>query len=200
MKKYKSIIQKVIRIIIGSVILGTGIAIAILTGFGGDAISVFSEGLGKSLGITIGAATLVYYGIFCIPIIFLDKKQLGIGTIVSPVISAIVMDMILLHVSLSYSPVVKILLLVIGITMIGIGLGIYVSANLGRSSYDAFVVYISENYKSSIGLIKSLGDLLLCVVGFILGGTLGIGPILAIVMIGPVLQQTLNIINKYKKV
>lgn len=189
-------INKVVKVIIGSIILGFGISLAVLSGYGGDAISVFSQGLGKCLNISIGNASILFYVVFLIPAYLIDKQELGIGTILSPLCSAISLDLFLEFLNIQVSGMLSVVVLLVGITCIGIGLGIYVSADVGRSSYDVIILGISKKFKVPLWLSKSASDMILCFIGYLLGGTVGLGPILGIVFIGIVLDITLKAFKK----
>lgn len=190
------LLKRICYVIFGSLLLGAGISLAILSGFGGDAISVFSEGLAKTLGITLGQASLVYYAAFCIPVLYIDRRQIGIGTILSPVICSIVIDIVLLYCPLQFTSYAALIIVVIGVSLIGIGLAIYIYGDIGRSSYDACILMVSHQIQKPIAAIKMAGDFLLCAIGFVLGGTIGLGPVLAILLIGPILQKTLSILQR----
>ncbi|MDH6366099.1 MULTISPECIES: hypothetical protein [unclassified Breznakia] len=188
--------RRIIRMIVGSIILGFGIALAICSTQGGDAISVFSEGVSILIGTSIGNATVLFYFIW-IPLAFIFyREQLGIGTIASPVIASITLDATILYGWQTLYALPHLVAMGLGIVCIGIGLGVYVSANMGRSSYDAIIGGLSNKLGIPIWLSKSGCDVILCVIGFLLGGTVGLGPISGIICIGPVLQFTLQTITK----
>jgi len=84
-----------------------------------------------------------------------------------------------------------------GILLLGIGAGIYTSANLGKVPYDACVFWISKVTKNSIGLIRSLGDLCLFIIAWLLNQHLIIGPLISVFLIGYILNTTYNLINKF---
>lgn len=189
-------INRVVKVIIGSVLLGFGISLAVLSGHGGDSISVFSQGLGKCLNISIGNASILFYIVFLFPAYLIDKHELGIGTILSPLVSALSLDLFLEILNIQVTGVISVIVLLIGIICIGIGLGIYVSADVGRSSYDVIVLGVSKQFKVSLWLSKSVSDMILCFVGYLLGGTVGLGPILGILFIGIVLDTTLKIVKR----
>lgn len=189
-------ISKVVKVVIGSVILGFGISLAVLSGHGGDAISVFSQGLGKCLNISIGNASILFYIVFLIPAYLIDKHELGLGTILSPLCSAISLDLFLGILNIQVNGAMSVIVLLIGITCIGIGLGIYVSADVGCSSYDVIILGISKKFKAPLWLSKSASDMILCFVCYLLGGVVGLGPILGILFIGIVLDATLKIVKK----
>ncbi|MDF9824958.1 putative membrane protein YczE [Breznakia sp. PF5-3] len=190
-----SFLKKVLFLSMGAIILGIGIGLAIVSGHGGDAISVFSEGLSETFKVTIGTASIGFYILFMIPMLVIDRKQFGIGTIVSPFICAITLDLFLTYVSFEMTTIETVLCMAIGIVLIGIGIGIYVSVELGRSSYDAIILAISKKLGKPLWIIKSSGDLILCIFGYMLGGTLGLGPVCAVIFIGPILEMTLKFID-----
>ncbi|OCN05495.1 hypothetical protein A4S06_08570 [Erysipelotrichaceae bacterium MTC7] len=187
--------KKVLFLSTGAIILGVGIGLAIVSGHGGDAISVFSEGISKTFEISIGVASMVFYVLFMIPMLVIDRKQFGIGTILSPIICAITLDLFLTFVSLKMTTVEAIFCLLMGIVLIGVGIGIYISVGLGRSSYDAIILSIGNKLEKPLWIVKGSADLMLCIFGTLLGGTIGLGPVCAVIFIGPVLELTLKLID-----
>ena len=192
-------LNKLIKIVVGSTILGFGIAIAIISTHGGDSISVFTQGVANTFHLSIGDATLLFYIVLVIPASVVDKKQLQVGTILSPLISSITLDFFLSVIPYGrFQGIITYILMFVGIVCIGIGLGIYVSANGGRSSYDALVIYVSEKLKCPLWVCKNCGDFILCVLGYFLGGQIGWGPVVGFLLIGPTLQKTLTILTRKK--
>lgn len=69
--------------------------------------------------------------------------------------------------------------------------------HLGKVPYDACVFWISKVTKNSIGLIRSLGDLCLFIIAWLLNQHLIIGPLISVFLIGYILNTTYNLINKF---
>lgn len=189
-------IKKISGVVIGSAILALGISLALLSGHGGDAVSVFNQGVSNTLGITIGMATILFHALFLIPVILVEKKHLGIGSILSPIVCAIIIDAITLHITIPVDGIGSILLVLIGVVLAGIGLALYSHADAGKACYDAFTLAVVEKHRLPLWVFKSTCDLTLGVIGFLLGGVIGWGPVLAILMVGPILQATLKLLNR----
>ena len=86
-----------------------------------------------------------------------------------------------------------------GTLLVGFGSGIYLIANLGPGTRDGLMTGISKNYNKPISLIRFSIEFLVVFLGWLLGGTLGIGTIIFAVFIGPFVSLSLKLVAFLKK-
>ena len=89
--------------------------------------------------------------------------------------------------------------MVLGILLVGIGSGIYLTTNLGPGTRDGLMKGISENFKKPISMVRFSIETTVVILGWFLGGTVGLGTILFAVFIGPLISITLFLIKKIFK-
>ena len=86
-----------------------------------------------------------------------------------------------------------------GTLLVGFGSGIYLIANLGPGARDGLMTGVSKKYKRPISLVRFSIEFFVVFVGWLLGGTLGIGTIIFAVFIGPFVALSLKIVSLLKK-
>ncbi len=180
--------RRVIRLIVGSIVMGGGIAIAMKGGFGVDPMALFWEGIHIQTGMSYGTANLLVSGVIILMLFFIDRSQLGIGTIVNSVLVSLSMDLISLLPLESELFLIRLFLLLIGLVLLAGGIVYYGSANFGRGAFDGLIFGIVNKTKYSIRMIRSSFDLILVILGMLLGAKLSLGPIISVLTIGYMMQ------------
>ena len=74
-------LHKIIRVILGSVLMGIGISFTIWANVGSDPMTVFWIGTAQKLSITVGQANIVVSLIILLFVFFMDKKQIHVGSL-----------------------------------------------------------------------------------------------------------------------
>lgn len=189
-----TVLCRFLLLLFGSLIMGLGVSLSISTGFGSDALSWVWQGISLHTNMTLNQSNMFITFLMLIPPLLYDRTQLGIGSILQPYIVGATAEYILNN---GLENPNNFLLLIVGILLLGIGAGIYTSANLGKVPYDACVFWLSKVTKGSIGLIRSLGDLTLFIIAWTLNQHLIIGPFISVFLIGYILNITYNSINRF---
>lgn len=184
--------KKILIVILGSAIMGIGIAIALSTSLGADPLAWVWVGISTTFPISLLQSNLLIAVLMLIPPLIFDRSQLGIGTIIQPIVVGIANEQCLKILPNNQHNIV---ILLLGLVILGIGIGIYTSADFGKNSYDSCIFLINRKTKISVGLLRSAGDLVFCILGLFLNKQLLVGPIIAIIIIGPVMNHTLKRIN-----
>ena len=83
--------------------------------------------------------------------------------------------------------------------MVGFGSAIYLTTNLGPGTRDGLMKGISENYKKPITFVRLFIELIVVILGWLLGGTVGLGTMLFALLIGPCISINLLTIKKLIK-
>lgn len=191
---------RLMMVVVGSSLMGIGVGVAVQSTLGADPLAVLWEGFSDTFSITLGTANMVIALLMLIPPLFFDRSQIGIGTILSPLLVGYFTDLVL-SVTIADLPfAVDVILMVVGLLGLAVGVAIYASADLGRSTYDACIFLIHKKANIAIGKLRSAGDFLLLIFGVLMGGTISLGPIVAIFTIGPVMQMTFQKITNMNQV
>ena len=184
----KEEIKRLIRVILGSAIMGLGISFTIWASVGSDPMTVFWMGTAKQLSISIGMANLLVCAIILLFVFFIDRKQIHVGSLLNPLVIALVTD-ILTNIQLSLdSYLLRCLLCIIGLIILAFGIALYALADYGKGAYEALVFCICDKFSIRVGVVRTTCDISFAILGFLLGGVASMGTILAIIFMGSGIQ------------
>lgn len=182
---------------IGSALMGVGVALAAASTFGADSVALLWEGMHLSMGISLGTANLVFSFLFLIAVVLVDRRQIGIGTIVSPIIQGIVIDICGLFFHEFIGITWQLIACVIGIVIIAIGSGIYASADIGKGPYIGITFAVEKKYSLNLTKFRILLDIVCLCLGILLGAKLSIGPVLSILLMGIITEYSCVYSERY---
>lgn len=196
--KFKKYAIKTLIVIIGSILSAYGITLAIGAGFGGATLAILWQGLTNVTGMTIGASSLVVAAAMILFALFYDRRQIHIGTILYQVIYSLFVDIFTKIQHYTDIKAINFLLMLLGITVFSFGTGLYSAADYGRGSYEAVTFSLAEKNHWKVKIVRMALDLLMVVVGVLLGGKFGVCTIATILLSGPIIQMTVNTAKKTK--
>ncbi len=185
-------------LIFGLFFFGFGEALLIISNFGVTPWTVLAEGVANITNITVGMATFIIS--ISILLLWIPLKQKpGLGTICNAIIIALSIDLFVFIIPKTISIYSSILIMLIGIFLVGFGSAIYLTTNLGPGTRDGLMKGISENYKKPITFVRLFIELIVVILGWLLGGTVGLGTMLFALLIGPCISINLLTIKKINK-
>ena len=191
--------KKIIIIVIGSVIAAYGITLALYAGFGGATLAVLWQGISRTFHISIGMASLIVAIVMIVFAFFYDRSQIHIGTILYQVVYSLCVDLFAnAHVYSMYLWV-NALIMLLGVMLFAVGTGFYAAASLGRGSYEALTFSLAEKNGWQVKVVRMILDIVMVIVGVLLGGKFGICTIVTIIISGPVIQFTASKTKKLFK-
>jgi uncharacterized membrane protein YczE len=114
----------------------------------------------------------------------------GIGTITNAVVVGLVMDVILAVVHPPHALWARIALLVGGVVGNGFATGFYIGAGLGPGPRDGLSTGIAER-GHSMRVVRTTIEGSVLIIGFLLGGRVGVGTVFYAVAIGPITHHTI---------
>lgn len=173
-------------VILGVVIIGFGISLSVRAGLGTDPFTCLNMGLSKLTGQSFGTCQLIMNLIlFIFPIVF-SRKDIGIGSIANMFLVGYTADFFgFLYSFLPEKSVVEsFLLMIIGLFVTAYGVAMYMEGNLGIAPYDSLGVIASNKLKKEYGIVRMVQDIICVVIGFLLGGTVGIATVLTALLMG----------------
>lgn len=188
----KGLIRKLIVAMAGLIICGTGVGIFLYSGLGVDPASVFELGIGNVFHISYGTSAAVINVVILVIVFFLDKSYINIASILAIFGIGYTADFVnfVLGIFLKGEQhmIVRLILIIIGLLIMSTGIAAYIRADLGVGAIDLVSEIISNKLKISYRGVRVSADAAFVVIGFILGGSVGIGTVLAAFMTGPSIQ------------
>tara|TARA_B100002052_G_scaffold141564_1_gene129686 strand:- start:2676 stop:3347 length:672 start_codon:yes stop_codon:yes gene_type:complete len=185
-------------LILGLTLFGLGEALLIISSLGVTPWTVLAEGISLKLKISVGLAT--FFVSISILILWIPLKQkLGLGTISNAIVIASTIDLFVYLIPETSSFFISILYLFLGIFLVGLGSGLYLTTNLGPGTRDGLMKGVSENFNKPISLVRLIIETTVVILGWLLGGTVGIGTVMFAIFIGPLISMALSLIRKIYK-
>ena len=169
----------------GLLISAAGITMMLQANVGLEAWSVLQQGMSKSFGITYGTAAMLV-GAVVIAIAFLCGESFGLGTLGNIVVCPFLIDLLLY---LDWIPLMRtmpggLLMLLAGMELLALGTWMYMKSRLGAGPRDALMVVLARKTGRSVGVCRASVELLAILIGWLLGGQVGIGTVISAVGIG----------------
>ncbi|SVB29831.1 uncharacterized protein METZ01_LOCUS182685 [marine metagenome] len=183
-------------LIIGLWIFGTGDAMLIAAGIGNTPWTVLAEGIALNISWSVGQATFlvsILVLLLWIPL----KERPGIGTILNVVFIAAAIEVMVPRLPVPDSQAMAVAEVLAGVLLIGIGSGIYLTANLGPGPRDGWMTGLQRTSGIPIARVRGGIEVSVLVLGWLMGGTFREGTILFAVLIGPVVAICLNLAGRF---
>ncbi|MCP4251535.1 MAG: hypothetical protein GY778_31240 [bacterium] len=160
---------------------------------------MLAEGLSKQIGIALGTADILL-GIPILLLWLIVREQPGVGTIVSVfgVGLAINAGLVVLP-----EPSVlgwRLAMTISGVVAVGVGVALYLAADLGPGPRDGLTTGLHRRLGWSIRRVRTIIEGFVLVLGFLLGGTVGVGTVLMAFGIGAVIQAALSVFDREGRV
>jgi uncharacterized membrane protein YczE len=181
-------------LILGLWLFGTGEAVLVAADLGVSPWTVLAQGLSTRLPISIGAATFLVSVIVLLLWIPLRERP-GLGTISNAIVIALSLQVMVLVLPTPDHVVARLAMVLIGIALIGIGSGLYLTTNLGPGPRDGWMTGIHVRMGWPISAVRLGIEATVLLIGWILGGTVGVGTVLFALLIGPSVGYGLRLVG-----
>lgn len=195
----KHSVKQYILALTGTFIAAIGIRLIVVSGSGADAMSTFIMGLMEHLPFRFGTVSNIFNGSLLVIIFLYDRQLIGVGSIIKSIGVGIFLNLIesagwLLNIPaiLDYPAVT------VGTIILGMGTGIYLLADAGSAAYDSLMIILQRLLKVSVKTARIILDGSFFLAGYLLGGTIGLGTIIVLLVMGPSLELTLKHLPKLK--
>ena len=181
----QSLLSRILQLIGGLFLFSLGSVLTINAHLGYAPWDVFHVGLAKTVGISIGNASIIV-GIAIVILSILLGEKFGLGTILNMVLIGIFLDIILSLsvISRANDVVVGISMLVIGLFFMALGTCFYLKSAMGAGPRDSLMVALKRKTGLPIGMCRGIVEILAVIIGWRLGGMVGIGTVISAFTIG----------------
>lgn len=196
MKKMNKMTVRYFRLFLGLFLCAAGIVMTINADLGYGPWDVFHQGVGNILGIKIGTANILT-GVFIVAIEVIMGQRPGIGTICNMALIGVFMNIIMNNNLLPTLDNVfaRVLMIVIGMLVIGIGSYLYIGSGFGAGPRDGLMILLLKKTNKSVRFIRNSMEITAFLVGYILGGPFGLGTLLLSFGLGPAIQLVFNMFH-----
>jgi uncharacterized membrane protein YczE len=179
--------RRLIRLIGGLWVFGVGEALTVHADLGNSPWTVLAQGVSIHTPLSIGTATIVLSFLVMAAWIPLRQRP-GLGTILNAILIGIAIDVTLPLLPETDALAWRAVLVLAGIGLIAIGSGHYLTSHLGPGPRDGLMTGLHHRTGASLRLWRTVLESGALVVGFLLGGVVGVGTVAYALLIGPGVQ------------
>ncbi|MBR4812507.1 MAG: hypothetical protein IKZ69_01230 [Lachnospiraceae bacterium] len=193
----KKIISEWVRIAAGLLVFAFGVHLTIYANIGLAPWDCLGMGIAKHTPINYGIAmTCVAVTVLLIDILM--KERIGFGTIIDALLTGNFVQMFnsLNPLAENKSTLLGIAIMLTGFVFMAIGMWIYMSSRQCCGPRDALLVALGKRMpRIPIGVVEILLWAVVLLIGFLLGGPVGIGTLISTFGAGLVMQLVYNVIR-----
>ncbi|NLC33723.1 MAG: hypothetical protein GX760_00430 [Erysipelothrix sp.] len=187
----KKLSKQVLLIIVGQLFISLCVSMQIVVNLGLDPLGVFNSGIANIFNTTYGMGTFYANVVAFILIIILDKRYINLATLLSLFVvsgtTGFIVPLLQQLFGSDPSLFVRIILLVSSCFILAFGYVIYVGADRGVAPLDAFAELITDKYSYDYKVVKIVADSTYVILGFLLGGSVGVATIIITILVGPII-------------
>lgn len=178
--------QRIIRCVIGLALFGIGISLIIDARIGLPPWDVFHQGVAERVGRSIGTVIIATGAVLMLLWIPLRQRP-GIGTILNAIEIGLVANLTIALLPQPDSIYLRVPMMLTGIVVTAIGSGLYIGSGLGPGPRDGLMTGLASR-GVPLRIARTGIEVVVLVVGWLLGGQVGIGTVAFALLIGPLVQ------------
>ncbi|MCE1177675.1 MAG: hypothetical protein LWW86_01370 [Micrococcales bacterium] len=179
--------HRLVQLVVGLYLFGAAAAMLVESTLGLTPWEVFHYGVMTHVGLSLG--TVVVITSFVVLLLWLPLRQWpGLGTIANSLLIGPSLDLTLHLLPSPGSLAARVALLLGAIVVNGIGGAMYIGAQLGPGPRDGLMTGISHRSGLSHRIVRTAIEITVLVIGWFLGGIVGVGTVVYALLIGPSVQ------------
>lgn len=193
----KELSVRVLILLIGLTIAHLGVTLFLLANLGADPFNVMVQGIYRTLShftdcslLTHGNTHMVISFLIILLLLIVDRSYIKIGTLLCMICGGPIIDFFtgLLAFLFQNNPsmVFKVIANAAGCVILAFGMTIVIKSDAGTGPNDLVALVISEKLHRKFGIVRIIVDVCFVLIGFALGGSVGIGTVICAGLVGPV--------------
>jgi uncharacterized membrane protein YczE len=180
------VVRRLPQLVVGLVLCGLAFGLTVQADLGLDPWDVLHQGIADHVDMSIGNVSVLVGLVVLLGWIPL-RERIGIGTVLNTLIIGLTMDVVLRFLPTADTVASRWAMLLFGLGVAGPGVGLYIGARLGPGPRDGIMTGIAAR-GPSIRFVRTMIELAALFLGWLMGGTVGVGTVLFAVTIGPNVQ------------
>jgi len=188
-------VLRLLQLNVGLLLYGLSVSLMVEANVGLGPWDVFHQGISLLTPLSFGQAMVAAGLAVLIYSVLGPKVRVGVGTVLNMLLIGVWADVFL---GLSGFPhpsgyALGLALFLAGLVMTGLATGLYITAGLGAGPRDGFVLGVAKVTGASVRLVRTLTEVSVLVLGWIMGGSVGLGTVLFALTAGPMMQFFLRL-------
>ncbi len=192
-RSYQDWAKGLLVLFIGLTIAHLGVSLFLISALGSDPFTVLIQGISLMVGLSIGTCHVIALILLMLAMVITTKGYVKPGTVVCAFCGGWIIDLFLWlfgdMVTASSPMVLRLAVLVAGCVVLSLGMSIVIKSNSGTGPNDLIAIIVTDKLKKfPFARVRMGCDAVFTVAGVLMGGVFGIGTIVAVALIGPVVQ------------
>jgi uncharacterized protein len=190
---------RLLGLVFGLFLCAAGIVALLESELGLSPWDVLHQGLAQHTPLSYGTANIAV-GVVVLVVAWGLGARVGVGTVANATLIGLFIEMLVrvpaVEALSEEGLVARSVVLVAGIALVAVGSAFYLGASLGAGPRDSLMLVLALRSGWRIGLVRTLLESSVVVVGAFLGGTIGIGTIAFALLIGPALEASFWVLGR----
>ncbi len=195
--------KRILAVLAAVIIMGFSLSFLIRLNFGTDPCSSMNLGISNKLSLSFGSWQVIFNSLLFIIVILFDRTQIGWGTLANMLLVGYCADFFtwlfdqILPADAFHSLLIRIAVLIPALILFILSAAVYMAVDLGSAPYDATVFILASRFrKIPFRVIRMAWDLTACIIGFLMGTTIGFITIAIAFLLGPVIAWVKSRLDK----
>lgn len=192
----KKVIFTIGRLFIGYFVCSIGMVMTINANLGFLPWDVLHQGIGNVTGLTMGRANIIL-GFIIVLLDILLGENIGWGTVLNMMFVGTFMDILMINklIPMFNTFLPSLMMMLLGVLVLGYGCFIYIGTGFGAGPRDGLMVALTKRTNKSVRLVKNSVEIIALIIGYLLGGSVGIGTAIMSIMGGYLFQFAFKTVN-----
>lgn len=195
-------IRALLFLLLGLTIAHLGVTLFLLSELGTDTFTVFIQGLSRTVHLTIGTVHVIILCLLMVLMFFTTKGYIKPGTVVCAFCGGPIIDLFTWlfggWINAGSPMPIRLFSMILGCVILAAGMSIVINSNAGTGPNDLVAIILSDKLSFIQFRWVRIGcDACFVLLGFLLGGTVGIGTLAAVCLTGPLVQFWLPITRRF---
>lgn len=182
--------RRIGQLVLGLFLYGIGISLMVRGAIGVSPWDVLAQGVSLRTGLAFGLVTNII-GAFVLLLWIPIRQKPGIGTVANVLLIGPSAQLGLWLLPAPDELLPRVLMFALGLAVVAIATGMYIGARMGPGPRDGLMTGIHRRYGVKIWIARTAVELTVLVIGWVLGGNVGIGTLAFALLIGPMVNVTI---------
>lgn len=200
LKKLGVSYQSVVALVLSLFFTATGVCLLVLANIGSDAVTMLCSGLNRFFDISLGTASNISNITVLALALIIGRKYIGFTTIAACLLMGFVINIlnpvyIILVAPLMQSIMINFIVFICGLLAESLGCAILIHYQTGMNQLDALASGLVDRFHLDYRLFRTLMDVSMFALGFIMGGQVGLGTIICVLMMGSIISWFVKVLD-----
>lgn len=183
-------------LLFGLWLFGSGEAALVAANCGVSPWVVFAQGISLKTGISIGWSTFVIS--VCVLLLWIPlRRRPGLGTVLNIIVIAFALQVMIPHFPSPDAKWLQVLEAFFGVALVGLGSAFYITSNVGPGPRDGLMTGLHDKTGIRIGRVRLAIEAVVLVIGYALGGKVGIGTLIFALFIGQSVALWFGVVSRF---